>query len=294
MNSSETIDVSVVIPTLGGPSLIETINSLNAGSVLPHEILICIPIGYSLKVTAWPSNVKILPCPVKGQVAQRSYGFSRAKSAYVMQLDDDMILSLDCLKNLFSTIIDRNDSVAVAPLLVNKKNNQGSCAEKQASSLGKRIYYWLANGDRGYQPGQIMLSGFALSPSHYEKKQISKNATLTVGWLSGGCILHKKANLVLEDYYPFKGKAYCEDLIHSYLMKKNGVDLLVNLTAECKTDFFSIFQDSFKNFIQNAKKDFEARRYALKLSGRLNWRFYLVYFIFVVSYFFRIDKKACA
>jgi hypothetical protein len=234
-----------------------------------------------------------LLCPVKGQVAQRSYGFSHAKSAYVMQLDDDMILSFDCLKNLFSTIIDRNDPVAVAPLLVNKKNNQESCAEKQAISLGKRIYYWLANGHRGYQPGQIMLSGFALSPSRYEKKQIGKNATLTVGWLSGGCILHKKTNLVLEDYYPFKGKAYCEDLIHSHLMKKNGVDLLVNLTAECKTEFFSLFQDSFKNFIQNAKRDFVARHYALKLNERLNWRFYLIYFILVTSYFFRADKKAC-
>ena len=293
MNSSETVDVSVVIPSLGGPSLTETINSLNAGSVLPYEILICIPDGYSLKITAWPSNVKVLFCPVKGQVAQRNYGFSHAKSAYVMQLDDDMILSFDCLKNLFSTIIDRNDPVAVAPLLVNKKNNQESCAEKQAISLGKRIYYWLANGHRGYQPGQIMLSGFALSPSRHEKKQIGKNATLTVGWLSGGCILHKKTNLVLENYYPFKGKAYCEDLIHSHLMKKNGVGLLVNLKAECKTEFFLIFQDSFKNFIQNIKRDFEARRYALKLSGRLNWRFYLIYFIFFASYFFQANKKAC-
>lgn len=291
MNSSETIDVSVVIPTLGGPSLTETINSLNAGSVLPCEILICIPDGYLIKKTAWPSNVKVLFCPLKGQVAQRSYGFSHAKSAYVMQLDDDMILSFDCLKNLFSTIIDRNDPVAVAPFLVNK-NNQDSCAEKQVISLGKRIYYWIANGHRGYQPAQIMLSGFALSPSRYEKKHIGKNAILTVGWLSGGCILHKKNNLVMEDYYPFKGKAYCEDLIHSHLMKKNGVDLLVNLKAECKTDFFSIFEDSLKNFIQNAKRDFEARRYALKLSGRLNWRFYLIYFIFVASYFFRTDKKA--
>jgi glycosyltransferase involved in cell wall biosynthesis len=293
MNSSEPIDVSVVIPTLGGPTLTETINSLNEGSMLPHEILICIPDGYLVKVTTWPSNVKVLLCPVKGQVAQRSYGFLHAKSAYVMQLDDDMILSFDCLKNLFSTIIDRNHPVAVAPLLVKKNNNQEICAEKKAISLRKRIYYWLANGHRGYQPGQIMLSGFALSPSRYEKKQIGKNATLTVGWLSGGCILHKKNNLVLENYYPFKGKAYCEDLIHSHLMKKNGVDLLVNLKAECKTEFFSIFQDSFKNFIQNAKRDFEARRYALKLSGRVNWRFYLIYFIFVVGYFFQNDKKAC-
>ncbi len=294
MNSSETVDVSVVIPTLGGPSLRETINSLNAGSVLPYEILICIPDECSFKITAWPSNVKVLFCPVKGQVAQRSYGFSHAKSKYVMQLDDDMILSFDCLKNLFSTIIKRNDPIAVAPLLINLNNNQERCAEKQAISLAKRIYYWLANGHRGYQPGQIMLSGFALSPSRYEKKQIDKNATITVGWLSGGCILHKKTNLVVEDYYPFKGKAYCEDLIHSYLMKKNGVNLLVNLTAECKTNFFSIFQDSFKNFIQSAKRDFQARRYALKLSGRLSWRFYLIYFIFVASYFFQTDKKACA
>ena len=42
-----------------------------------------------------------------------------------------------------------------------------------------------------------------------------------VEWLPGGCILHSKKNLIKKNYFNFKyKKAYCEDLIHSYFLKK--------------------------------------------------------------------------
>jgi len=39
--------VSVVIPTLGGAQLSKTIATINAGSFVPDEILVCIPGQYS-------------------------------------------------------------------------------------------------------------------------------------------------------------------------------------------------------------------------------------------------------
>ena len=35
-----------------------------------------------------------------------------------------------------------------------------------------------------------------------------------------------RENLIFEDYYPFQGKAYFEDVIHSILWKKKGIKLI--------------------------------------------------------------------
>jgi len=48
--------------------------------------------------------------------------------------------------------------------------------------------------------------------------------------------LHRKENLILEDYFPFEGKAYAEDVIHSFLLRKQGVKLYVCKGAIAYTD----------------------------------------------------------
>jgi glycosyltransferase involved in cell wall biosynthesis len=287
-----TVDVSVVIPTLGGESLYETIDSLNNGSVAPAEILVCIPAGYAYKATELPSNVKVLICPIKGQVAQRRYGFINAVSNYVMQLDDDIHLGIDCLKKLLEIISNCDDNVAISPLLFNKKNKTIAYTSHKKLSLKNRIYYWLVNGSIGYQPGAVMLSGFALGPV-VEYVGGSNANCISVNWLPGGCVMHRKNNLVLDDYYPFQGKAYCEDIIHSYLMKKKTIKLLIDPAAQCETEIFSILDEDFKSFYQNLKRDFRARRYAMSIEARLNWRLYLNYLFLVASYFLkRIKMRA--
>ena len=284
-----TVDVSVVIPTLGGDSLCETINSLNNGLVIPAEILVCIPAEYLCKVNELPSNVKVLICPIKGQVAQRRYGFINATSNYVMQLDDDIHLGIDCLKKLHEIISDCDDNVAISPLLFNKKNKTIAYTGHKKLSVKNRIYYWLVNGSIGYQPGTVMLSGFALGPVVEHVSSVNSNC-ISVNWLPGGCVMHRKNNLILDDYYPFQGKAYCEDIIHSYLMKKKNIKLLIDPTAQCETEIFSMLDEDFKSFYQNLKRDFRARRYAMNIEDRLNWRLYLNYLFLIANYFFKRMK----
>ncbi len=284
-----TVDVSVVIPTLGGHSLYKTIDCLNNGSVVPVEILVCISSDCENSASdELPSNVKVLICPTKGQVAQRKHGFVNAVSNYVMQLDDDMYLGVDCLKKLHAIISSRDD-VAISPLLFNIKNKTIAYTGHKKLTLKNRIYYWLVNGAMGYQPGSVMLSGFALGPIVEHVGSLDSKC-ISVNWLPGGCIMHRRNNLILEDYYPFQGKAYCEDLIHSYLMKKINIKLLIDATAHCETEIFSILDQSFKNFYQELKKDFRARRYVMSIQSRLSWRLYLNYFFLVASYFFKRIK----
>ena len=64
--------------------------------------------------------------------------------------------------------------------------------------------------------------------------------------------MHHKKNLYLKDYYPFSGKAYYEDLIHSKILIKKNLRLFIIKDAICKTDF-PVFPKKFKEFIRYMK-----------------------------------------
>ena len=87
--------ISVIIATLGGKSVISTVNSINNGSIIPNEILICIPKEFieNAFINLQYDNVKIVETNEKGQVIQRIKGFNLAIYEYVLQIDDDVILS---------------------------------------------------------------------------------------------------------------------------------------------------------------------------------------------------------
>ena len=94
MSFTNFLPVSVVIPTLGGNHLSNTINFINTGDTIPYEILICIPKEYLHTIDfKLSNNVILIPTEKKGQVYQRSIGFSLAKSEFILQLDDDLKLT---------------------------------------------------------------------------------------------------------------------------------------------------------------------------------------------------------
>ena len=63
-----------------------------------------------------------------------------------------------------------------------------------------------------------------------------RNEIVKVDWLAGGCVLHHKKNLVTTNYYPFSGKAYCEDLIHSVLLRNNKINLYLTKNVICNLE----------------------------------------------------------
>jgi hypothetical protein len=74
--------VTVVIVTLGGESLGDTVRAVNSGSLVPAEVLVCIPRTRRDTVdwlaSRW-SNLEIIPTIAAGQVLQRIEGFKRAR-----------------------------------------------------------------------------------------------------------------------------------------------------------------------------------------------------------------------
>lgn len=279
--------VSVVIATLGGPTLGKTIETLNRGSIVPAEILICIPAGEASRVTGLSfSNVRVLTTSCRGQVAQRIEGFRRARHDFVVQLDDDTLVDEKCLQYLLDILAKFHD-VAVAPALVNFDTGESVYKLRKEAGYVRKIYHWLMNGTDGYLEGRIEKSGSPIGivpdegvREHYE-----------VEWLAGGCVMHRKKNLILENYFPFVGKAYCEDLIHSHLLTQKGVRLMVVSRARCGFEVQSAFDREFPGFLRETLEELVARKYFMRLSGRGLARMYLFYVLVVVAYMVKTLAK---
>jgi glycosyltransferase involved in cell wall biosynthesis len=224
VNNSQLLPISVVIPTIGTRDLKPTIDSIFSGTYIPKEVLLCIPQNqpFILNKKYKKQNIRIIKCPEKGQVKQRIYGFENVNYDFVLQLDDDLILDSECIAELYKRIINLGPTCAVSPQYydISSGNHYSNLIPKEIY-LFPKLYYYLLNGRDGFVEGSISKAGLNMGIKKLQTNHFSSQ------WLSGGCILHYKANLILEDYLPFKGKAYAEDVIHSYKLIKSGVSLYV-------------------------------------------------------------------
>jgi hypothetical protein len=274
--------LSVIIATLGGRTLIPTIERLNQGSIKPDEILVCVPEVEASAITSFSySNVRIIASPRRGQVAQRAFGFQLARYEYVLQLDDDMSVGEYCLEHLMEASQVLGPSIAVSPALIDAHTGQSVYKKPQGPKLLLAIYFWLMNGSKGYQPGKIDRAGSAVGvdPATVESRFVE------VEWLAGGCMLHRRENLVLEDFWTRPGKAYCEDIVHSLVLNQRGIRLFVDTMAQCELEVVRQNTFNFLVFISDIYRDFCARSYYMKRFGRSSVRIYLFYSVRFASYF---------
>lgn len=276
--------LTTVIATLGGSSLLGTVEALNRGTIIPEEILICIPANEAHKVANFYfPNVKIITTDKRGQVFQRSVGFKHAAHDVVMQLDDDVYVDTHCIEHLLETLTAQGPKVAVGSS--NLLRNGESAYKRDENNKSLDFYYWLINGKAGYAPGTISLSGAAFGLD----LKVKDKRIYNVEWLSGGCLICNRENRVLEDFYPFRGHAYNEDLIHSFLLKDQGCKLVVDSEARCYWDK-GIPSSSFgpSEFVKNLVADYRARKYFVKLSSRSFLRMNLHFIVWALSYFGKI------
>ncbi len=221
-NLIENYQVSVVIPTLGGETLKGTIQQLNRSTLVPKEILVCIPQTHAHRVEDLIiHNVKIIITSFAGQVAQRAYGFTLVEYPFVLQVDDDLEVSETCLSELV-TFIGSKQNIAVAPSLLGQFTGKLSPYMSKPDKYSSWIYkslFWIVNGKKGYQPGRISKAGVNMGFSSEALEPYE------VDWLPGGCTLHLRENLITYNFYPYKGKAFAEDLFQSVILRKNGIKL---------------------------------------------------------------------
>ena len=270
---------SVVIATLGNTNLIETIEQINNGILKPEEILVCIPKEYTSNVKNILNikNVKIVPTNVKGQVQQRIEGFKLVKTDYTIQLDDDIYVNENCFNILIQKLKYFGKDSAVSPTLFFKKTKNSCYSNNYFNSKLMRFIY-SNNADVN---GKISKTGavFGINLS------LLDNEHAETEWLPGGCVAHYTKNLILENFYPFHGKAYYEDVYHSILLRKKSLKLLICKNAKC-------FIDDYENFSSNIFISyFHEYKYKSHVLYLLNRTKVFLKFELVILVFLFINKK---
>lgn len=262
---------SVVIPTLGGDAIERTIKMINDGTCVPDEILICIPKEFASRVSALTRivNVKIIATECKGQVRQRVEGFKQVGSDFVVQLDDDIYVDASCMKRLVEGLISMPENTAISPAMIFQESKL-SCYEGgydnskiNGNSRMDKINR-LIHGKMGLPPGGISRAGINVGIN-----VLNKNERYTaVEWLPGGCVIHRKKNLILYNYFPFQGKAYYEDVIQSVYLKNKNITLLIDQSAICGIDNYDLSERVGLSEIEIYNKFYSYRKLVLKLSNR--------------------------
>ncbi len=265
--------ISIVIATLGGVKLNNTIKLLNKGSLIPNEILVCIPVSSKFNENFNYSNVRIIRTLEKGQVSQRIEGFKQVENEFVLQIDDDICVENDFLKNLYNLFITLPENSAIAPSFIFL--NSSHHVYPISNGWLNKIYYYLINGRLGYQQGVITMSGTEIGVN----ASFSEKILVESEWLPGGCVLHRKKNLILSNYFPFAGKAFCEDLFHSCELKKIGLKLFVSTKVYVEIDDPRNDVLTFKNQIFNLLSDYKIRSFFCKKYKSKTINFYIYYLL---------------
>ena len=275
-------NISVVIPTLGNKNLKLTLASIENSSIAVLEVIIVIPNNFNIDfdLTEFSRlNIINLSTDKGGQVFQRSEGFKIAKGEFVLQLDDDIEFNENFIEGLVNTLVSLPNSSSVSPLLTNRLNNSVYRGSFTALS---RLFYALVYFDFLLKEGSITSFGKSIGV-------ITINKILKVDWLPGGCILHRKGNLILNNYFPFKTKAFMEDLYHSYYLKVNGISLYVdsNLNAiivEPKEELNS------KRMVTDKINEFKIRKHFFFIYGiskiKYYWTCVIDFSIIIIKYLY--------
>jgi glycosyltransferase involved in cell wall biosynthesis len=262
--------LSVVIATLGGDFLASTIAHLNAGDRPPAEILICIPEAEAARARALEGgNVRLVVTSVRGQVAQRAEGFKRVREPFVLQLDDDMWIDQRDIDLLMVELQRLGPGNAVAPVLRDKLNGRGIHRQHDGvrgvlQSLNATILGGVPWGAGRMGRVSAIGTNFGVDPER------ATSPVMLVDWVPGGCVLHYREGLVLAAFFPFPSKAYCEDLIHSHLLKARGTRLWVVRDAGCRCDGFVLPTD-----VRAMMNEARARWYFLRLTNAVGLRFWM-------------------
>ena len=211
--------IDVIIPSLGGPKLLKTIKSLNKGSCKPKKI-ICVV--YNKKKNNFKQkfkNTKIYFTSKKGQILQRHIAFKKTSEKYILQLDDDVTLKKDCLEKLVVNLNKIGRQNVVGPIY---KDQYGKPMHKIIRNKFQLLYdlyhYLICNSKFGNKKSGSLTPIFLAYGVDASCNNIKKiNNT---DWLPGGCVLGYRSEFIQKPKYPFKGKAYCEDIFYSILRNK--------------------------------------------------------------------------
>ena len=115
-----------------------------------------------------------------------------------------------------------------------------------------------------------------------------KQKIFNTDWLPGGCVLSYRSDFIEKPTYPFKGKAYCEDIYYSILRRKKKIRHRVITDAIVKTIYT---EGNIGSFFQEVKvRKFLIDKFNEKKKLRFNIWFLMEFTKKLLFQFFKLNK----
>ena len=148
------------------------------------------------------------------------------------------------------------------------------------------LLYYILNSRFETPYGIITKAGIpvGVKPSYNSKE----SSLVKSQWINGCCAIHNSANLITDYEYPFKGKAYGEDIIQSQILREKKITLFVDrsLRISLKEDISKI-NNLYSLFIFFKEKNTAYKAIASFKKVQSNYfRYMLFTFFFVISKIF--------
>jgi glycosyltransferase involved in cell wall biosynthesis len=243
LSSNISMNVSIVIATIGRPSLFNTLDCISNWAKQPGEVIVVLPSGseFVVPTCGYSFQIRVLLAADIGQVQQRIHGFMHANYDFVLQLDDDLLIDYFSYCEL-QKVLELHSNATASPIFLNI--DSGDCVFKAPTSFRDKFKDILTSWIVGtkYWPAKMGRVSRAGIPYGVNRNFMNSDY-LEVDWQSGGCVLHHRDNLVFSNYYPFSGRAGGEDLFHSFILRSKGLKLIMCRNASCKMEVISSFSN---------------------------------------------------
>lgn len=221
------VNISVVIASIGENELFSSINSLLGGTITPKEIIIVFPKGVQLDPLLFSnSDIKIITTTELGQVKQRLIGISHAKGEYILQSDSRIFWTTSALEKLYNEALNSDKMNVFSPRTIETDEIEPTILNDFIEKIDTRTLDTNTN-----ETSIFRKSGFIRSPYCYD---LGMKVLHRSEWINGICLYHRSLAAKCN-YYPFEGKAYCEDVLNSMRLIKLGAKLWIRNDAEVFT-----------------------------------------------------------
>ena len=258
-------DLTIVCASHNGVNRIPLfLDSIQKNIVNPKEVIICgtheSDISSVSEELLIKNNVSFIVSEFANQIYQRNLALSKVNTAYILQLDDDLILDSNAIGNYcrhFSSPGSNKKVVCGFPLLPNGQHMSFNRVKKlYQSSKFIRLFFKIINGFEELRNMSILKSG-RIFPLVLDGQE-----NIEPEWLHSCLMFHKDA--IGKKPSPSsennnKGKGYYEDVFFTLSLRKKGFKLILDEDIRMTHPYtLSIKPRDYINTIYRQKKLLES------------------------------------
>ena len=227
-------DLTIVCASHDGANRIPLfLDSIQKNTVIPKEIIICgtheSDISFVSEELLSKNNVSFIVSEFANQIYQRNIALSKVNTAYILQLDDDLILDNNVIRDYCRHFTGPGSNKRVVcgyPVLPNGQHMSFYRVKNlYQSSKFIRLFFKIMNGFEGLRNMSILKSG-RIFPLVLDGQE-----NIEPQWLASCLMFHQDAiskKSINNAENNNRGKGYYEDVLFTLSLREKGFKLIID------------------------------------------------------------------